>query len=477
MTRTSKRVRTRIVIPSCGLSVVEGPDLGKKREWNQRLIRIGRDDHNDLILTDPAISGCHFTLEHDPEKGGYQLIDQHSTNGVWCNQLQLIHAYLNSTVLLSVGDTVLEFFPQDRWIDKTVGIPDTDVEAEDISYQTPAQQELFARMSCLADVDIPVLFLGETGTGKSTLAQQLHQMCQRKEYPFIHVNCAAIPHHLFESEFFGYKRGAFTGAHRDHDGFFAQAHQGILFLDEIAELSLENQTKLLTALEHQHFYPLGSKEKKGVDIRLFTATNQNLYAAVQQGYFREDLYYRIAVFEFIVPSLRERPDDIQELAQHFLKTFLAKHPNKPSLTFSEGVRLFFQNYTWPGNIRELHNAVWSSATYASTRQGPPEILRQDLPAHLQRTIPPIPPIPPGLEHACHAPEPPAPPPPSGRFSYHFPFPRYEQERKQILEELQRTYLQAVLTHTGGNISKASEISGLARTYLQTLIKDLDIPRR
>lgn len=483
MTKTSKRVRAKIVVPSCQLSVLEGPDAGKSQEWHQRLIRVGRDDTNDCILTDPAISGCHFTLQHDTEKGGYQLVDQDSTNGVWCDQLQLIQAYLNTRLLLNIGDTVLEFSPKDRWIEKTVGIPEDNPSSEEISYQAPAVQDLFARISCLADVDIPIIFLGETGTGKTTLARQLHQMSPRREHPFVSVNCASIPHHLFESEFFGYKRGAFTGATKDHDGFFVHARHGILFLDEIADLSLENQAKLLTVIEQQSFYPLGSKQIETTNVRILTATHQDLPEAVRQGRFREDLYYRIAVMEFRVPSLRERPADIPVLAQHFLENFGSKHPNKPTLSFSPEVFDLFLRYPWPGNIRALHNAILSSATYASTRPGSHvEILLQDLPSQIQQfsTLSAPSSLPsstsPTSSISCHATS--STLAPSCFVSaYQPPFPVYEQEKQRILGDFQRAYLQSLLTHTGGNVSKASEISGIARPHFHTLMEKLGLSKK
>jgi transcriptional regulator with GAF, ATPase, and Fis domain len=201
-----------------------------------------------------------------------------------------------------------------------------------------------------------VLILGETGTGKELVAHEIHRRSGRKDGPLVRVNCASIPRELFESEFFGHIRGAFTGAVKDRPGRFETAEGGTLFLDEIGEVPMEMQTKLLRVLQEKRYERVGDDRTRYADVRIIAATNGDLKAAVSAGRFREDLYYRLHVFPIQVPPLRERADDIPALAKHFVDLSVKelKCP-KPRLTRASVTKL--QSYNWPGNIRELRNVV------------------------------------------------------------------------------------------------------------------------
>ena len=177
------------------------------------------------------------------------------------------------------------------------------------------------------------------------------------------VNCAAIPRDLLESQLFGHKKGSFTGADNDHDGLFQQANEGTLFLDEIGELSLEGQAKLLRILEGHPFLPVGATRQVSVDVRVIAATNRDLTEFVRDGRFREDLYYRLSVFELVVPPLRERGEDIDILIDHFLDHFLRQH-GRPKLSLSDPARERMRNYAWPGNVRQLRNVIDSAVVMA-----------------------------------------------------------------------------------------------------------------
>ncbi len=207
-----------------------------------------------------------------------------------------------------------------------------------------------------APADTSVLLLGESGTGKEMLAGLLHRESPRAERPFVAVNCAAIPDELFESEFFGHRKGAFTGAVSDRDGRFRIAHGGTLFLDEVDSLSPTAQAKVLRVLEEGTFQRVGDSESTLVDVRVVCATNSDLRSRVAEKLFREDLYYRIAVFEIMVPALRDRPGDIAELAAHFART-LAPRLGKAVAPPDEETLELLEAYSWPGNVRELRNVI------------------------------------------------------------------------------------------------------------------------
>jgi len=208
----------------------------------------------------------------------------------------------------------------------------------------------------LAPTDVTILIEGESGTGKELVAQAMHRKSGRGQEPFISVNCGALPRELIGSELFGHEKGAFTGASQQKQGRFELAHCGTLFLDEIAEMDLEAQVTLLRILEGGRFRRVGGTREIVVDVRVIAATNKSLQDQVKERRFREDLFYRLNVVRMSVPSLRERREDIQLLAQHFLDTFRAKY-HRPDLEFAPEVKARFADYSWPGNIRELRNCV------------------------------------------------------------------------------------------------------------------------
>ena len=218
-----------------------------------------------------------------------------------------------------------------------------------------------------------VLVRGESGSGKELVARAVHRESNRALRPMLTVNCAAIPHDLIESQLFGHKKGSFTGADSDHDGWFQQAHTGTLFLDEIGELTLEGQAKLLRILEGHPFLPVGATEQVLVDVRVIAATNRDLAEFVREKKFREDLFYRLSVFELVVPPLRDRGDDVNLLVNHFLDHFRVQH-GRSNLELSDGARERLLEYPWPGNVRQLRNVIDSAVVMADD----PEIVSDDL---------------------------------------------------------------------------------------------------
>ena len=229
--------------------------------------------------------------------------------------------------------------------------------------ESRVMQELKSKIDRLSTAPGGVLLRGESGTGKELVARAIHRRSRRADRPMISVNCAAIPKNLMESQLFGHQAGAFTGADKDHSGFFQQADLGTLFLDEVGELPLEGQAKLLRILEGHPFLPVGATEEVQVDVRVLAATNQNLQTYVKEKKFREDLYYRLSVFELRLPPLREREDDIGLLLDFFLEHF-RKERGRPELGLSDAARKQLLDYQWPGNVRQLRNVIDSAVVLA-----------------------------------------------------------------------------------------------------------------
>ncbi len=216
--------------------------------------------------------------------------------------------------------------------------------------------EIFKTIGLVANTDTTIFLTGESGTGKEVVARAIHRASMRKNQPFVSINCGAFPDTLLESELFGYQKGAFTGAYTNKKGLFEVANKGTLFLDEIGEMSTTMQVKLLSAIQNKKIRRLGGTEEIPIDIRIIAATNKNIEKLIKEGKFREDLYYRLAVIPINVPPLRERKEDIPELANYFLKLFSYK-VGKNIKGFSDKAMEILKSYSWPGNVRQLENLV------------------------------------------------------------------------------------------------------------------------
>jgi transcriptional regulator with GAF, ATPase, and Fis domain len=231
---------------------------------------------------------------------------------------------------------------------------------------------MLKRVEAVAETPASVLLQGESGVGKELVAHAIHARSSRADGPLVKVNCASIPKELFESEFFGHVKGAFTGAHRDRVGRFQLADGGTIFLDEISEIPLESQGKLLRVLQESEFERVGDDITRSVDVRVIVATNRNLEKLIVAGEFREDLFYRLSVFPVDVPPLRDRGEDIMQLAQHFLDR-ACNDFGRPTLTLTRAQASHLHQYDWPGNIRELKNVIERAVILS-----PGNVLRLDL---------------------------------------------------------------------------------------------------
>jgi two-component system response regulator HydG len=240
---------------------------------------------------------------------------------------------------------------------------------------SPRIREIFQLLEMVAPSEATVLLLGETGTGKELVAQAIHRNSPRAAGPFVVVNCATLPETLLESELFGHERGSFTGATVRKDGRFLVAHHGTVFLDEIGELTLPIQAKILRVLQAREFEPVGSNRTQKVDVRIITATNRDLEKMVREGRFRDDLYYRLNVFPLVLPPLRERLEDLPVLADFFLKRY-GKKNRRGVITLAPEALQAFRRYSWPGNIRELENVIERGVIVCQGMSSPGRICRR-----------------------------------------------------------------------------------------------------
>ena len=246
-------------------------------------------------------------------------------------------------------------------------------------FTSPVMQQVDRLVSKVAVTNSTVLITGESGTGKGVTARSIHEQSPRFEFPFIPVNCSAIPENLLESEFFGHAKGAFTGADKAHKGLFSQADRGTIFLDEIGELPLHLQSKLLHVIEDKQIRPVGSEQTRGVDVRIIAATNRNLEEMVKEGRFREDLYFRLSMFHIHMPPLRERQGDIGGLIRYLVHSIGAKSSGS-ALEIDPVVEEILRSYDWPGNVRQLENII--NRAYILADGG--HITLADLPSEISR---------------------------------------------------------------------------------------------
>src|SRR5215208_3875860 len=270
---------------------------------------------------------------------------------------------INADELILLIKRALETMSKDKEIDNLRRRLDQKFGLDQIVGQSKSMKDVFAKIQRAAPVDCTVLILGESGTGKELVAQALHHNSPRKKGPFVAVNCAAVPANLVESELFGHVRGAFTGATDKRMGRFEQADGGTLFIDEIGDFELGLQAKLLRVLETLTLTPVGGAEDRKVNVRVVAATSRDLRKMVEEGKFREDLFYRLNVLTITLPPLRQRPDDIPILVDHFLKDISAQRHAAPRRVSPEVMRRF-QQYHWPGNVRELRNVLESMMVLA-----------------------------------------------------------------------------------------------------------------
>lgn len=313
--------------------------------------------------------------------------------------------------------------------------------------RSPAMEKVFEKISLVASSDVTVLITGESGTGKDLAARSIHRHGQRSKAPFIPINCPTIPEHILESELFGHKKGAFTSAFQDKTGLFQEADKGTIFLDEIGDIGLSIQTKLLRVIQEKEIKPLGDNRVRKVDVRIIASTNQDLRAKIAQKEFREDLFYRLSVITIELPPLRDRIEDIPLLAEHLVAKNCEKL-NQPLKTISSHVMELLVKHPWQGNVRELENALVQGILYCRNK----EIQEPDIPISEA-----------GM-HVC----------PDNSLDAHIMDMPYKQAKETVLTRFNHEYVGARLSTFNGNITQAARRCGLDRQALQQVMKRFSI---
>ncbi|CAN5917659.1 hypothetical protein BH11MYX4_BH11MYX4_13480 [soil metagenome] len=430
---TVRQLIETVSIPRLTLQVEREGGIGTQRAvvHDGDVCKIGSHASNDVVLRDPMVSRFHCRLVR--EDGIWTLRDSGSMNGTTLNGVRLRDGDVGTEGVLAIGDSIVRV---------RAGAP----AKEDFVPMMPSfgalvgtslpMRRMFGLLDKIAHSDINVLIEGESGTGKELVATEIMQRSSRAEKPFVVVDCGAISPNLVESELFGHVRGAFTGADRDRIGAFEAADGGTVFLDEIGELPLELQPKLLRALEAREIRRVGETKPRRVNVRVISATNRALEREVNKQRFREDLYFRLAVISTRVPPLRERLDDLLIL----VRTFLAQ------LGVTEEERLFpaavlgeMAKHDWPGNVRELRNYVERSVVLQSTnltlRRGVGGVTSTQGPANgIDLSVP------------------------------------FRLAKDAVIDSFERSYLSQLLEAAGGNMSKASRMAGMDRMYLHRLVQ-------
>ncbi|MFO0589479.1 MAG: sigma 54-interacting transcriptional regulator [Polyangiaceae bacterium] len=435
--------RPRMARPTSGrvgftLRVVAGPDVGATFDIppsHPSRVLVGQSQSADFCLHDREVSRRHLGL--DVADGRLRLADLGSSNGTRVNGVSVVEALLEGGERIDLGGTSIAVQRSERATDsplsaatgfgKTVGA-------------SPAMRRLYPLCERLAAAAVPVVIEGETGTGKEVLAESLHEMGPRAGGPFAVFDCTAVPPNLVESALFGHERGAFTGATEARRGVFEEAHGGTLLIDEIGDLDVELQAKLLRALERSEVRRIGGKSWIRVDVRVLAATRRDLDQEVAAGRFRDDLFYRLAVARIELPPLRHRAGDVDLLARTFWKRLASAGEQAPEDFFAR-----LASYTWPGNVRELFNAVSRRVALGDLGDMDGTFARPPSAAAPQSAA--------GGDVI------------GSILAENLPFPR---AREKLVDVFERRYVEDVLQRHGGNVARAAAASGIARRYFQII---------
>jgi len=439
--RTGHDGRRVLELSRCALVVRAGELAGKRFTLDGDVFRVGKSRGNDLVLGDSAVSREHCEIVRHED--GFLLRDLGSTNGTLLDGAAIREGFLHEGAVITIGRVELEVQPYAERIDVT---PSPRDRFGAVVGSDPAIREVFGLLERLAPTDATLLLEGETGTGKDLLARSVHDASKRAQAPFIVVDCGAVAGTLIESELFGHEKGAFTGAAERRQGAFELAHRGTLFLDEVGELPLELQPKLLRALEQRRIRRVGGSEELALDLRVIAASNRNLQREVERGKFRRDLYFRLAVVPVHLPPLRERRGDIAPVARHLLERIARDHgEGEAPMTLAPGAMSALEAHDWPGNVRELRN-VLERASLLARAAGQREIGAGPLAigAGPARSTPPEPDFDPAVS--------------------------YRDTRAQWEAGFEARYVRWLLERHDGNVSAAARAAEMDRKYLHRLAK-------
>ncbi|MGV3623099.1 MAG: sigma 54-interacting transcriptional regulator [Archangium sp.] len=408
----------RRAVTSYSLTVVKGAARGKRVDVRASSLRIGALEGNGLKLDDASVSGLHAELTHD--EAGIRVRDLGSRNGTRIDGVLIRDAVLTDEATISLGATELRFAPGTEAVELAAS------EAESFGPlvgRSAVMRELFAQLEQYAKSDATVLLRGETGSGKEAVAEALVQAGPRADAPLVVVDCATLAPSLIESELFGHERGAFTGATSARAGAFERANGGTVFLDEVGELPLELQPRLLRVLERRQVQRLGGSKVATVDVRIIAATHRALEEEVNAGRFRADLFYRLSVLRVDVPPLRARKEDLPLLAERFAGR---------SIDSATLARL--AQHDWPGNVRELRNAIdrWK----AGAEPVQPSLTSTSTAVNLSKS--------------------------------------FLEQKEALVLEFERHYAKALLEACRGNLAEGARLAGMSRMAVVKLLARLGL---
>jgi transcriptional regulator with PAS, ATPase and Fis domain len=419
---------------SIALVVIDGPSRGLRARIDGGKARVGTSEGSTLRLADRSASRIHCELEVHEDV--VTLRDLGSTNGTFLGEVRVrdVDVRVGASVRCGSSTFMIEAVQEPTFL--AISERESFGELVGKSFE---MRRVYAVLERVAASGTTLLVQGETGTGKDVVARSVHASSPRAAGPFVPVDCGSIPETLFESELFGHVRGAFTGAIANRAGAFEEAHGGTLFLDEIGEMPLAMQAKLLRAIETRRVRRVGGPKETDVDVRIVCATNRKLAEMVNEGTFREDLYYRLAVVDVTLPPLRSRREDIPSLAQHLHVKMTGKNTPLPH-AFVESLA----TRAWPGNVRELRNAIERAVTLGQVDLALPghEAKASVLPAGLASIVP-----------------------------VHLPL---KDARLAWTSEFESIYVHAMLEKTNGNVTRAAELAGVSRRFLQRMVARLGL---
>jgi DNA-binding NtrC family response regulator len=422
-----------VVTRGCVVTVLEGPDAGRRfvlEDVVTQRVLVGQSPVCAVCLTDRAVSRRHAALEGD--RGTVRLIDLDSSNGTYVDRLRVRDVYLRGGESIRMGSTTLrvDVDPSTRVLHAS-----EQTRFHRVLGASPEMRALYPVFAQLAASDVPVLIEGETGTGKEVLAESLHEAGARREAPFVIFDCTTVSPALLEAELFGHERGAFTGAVGSRRGLFEEADGGTLFIDEVGDLDVALQAKLLRAIEQKQVRPVGGNRWTRVDARIIAATRRDLDREVQARRFRDDLFYRLAVARVELPALRRREGDVAVLTRAFWTAL-----GGDEARLSPDLVQRFEAYAWPGNVRELHNAVArqialgdAALSPPADAGAPPKLVRDDF-----------------VDRVVHQGKP------------------LSTARQEIVADFEQRYCERMLELHGGHVGRAAEASGIGRRYFQMI---------